>query len=82
MHSKSGNIKIMINDVGDEVIKEIFDSLKNKHQNNLEPMKGSEFVFAYAVVLQMSKNKSKAFLVIYRFSKLDKKQKSSNKLHQ
>ena len=45
-------------------------------------MKGSEFVFAYAVVLQMSKNKSKAFLVIYRFSKLDKKQKSSNKLHQ
>ena len=48
MHSKSGNIKIMINDVADEVIKEIFDSLKNKHQNNLEPMKGSEFVFAYA----------------------------------
>ena len=82
MHSKSGNIKIMINDDADKVIKEIFDSLKNKHQNNLEPMKGSEFVFAYAVVLQMSKNKSKAFLVKYRFSKLDKKQKSSNKLHQ
>ena len=34
MHSKSGNIKIMINDVADEVIKEIFDSLKNKHQNH------------------------------------------------
>ena len=51
MHSKRGNIKIMINDDADEVIKEIFDSLKNKHQNNLEPMKGSKFVFAYTHLL-------------------------------
>ena len=30
MHSKSDNIGIMINDKADEVIKEIFDSLKNR----------------------------------------------------
>ena len=30
MHSKSDNIKIMINDEADEVIKELFDLLKNK----------------------------------------------------
>ena len=38
MHSKSDNIEIMINDEGDEVIKELFDSLKNRYQNNLESM--------------------------------------------
>ena len=36
MHSKSGNIEIMINDGADEVINERFDSLKNRYQNNLE----------------------------------------------
>ena len=41
MHSKSDNIEILINDEADEVIKELFDSLKN----NLESIKGSEFVF-------------------------------------
>ena len=44
MHSKSHNIKIMITDEADEVIKGLFDSLKNRYQNNLESMKGSEFV--------------------------------------
>ena len=29
MHSKSDNIEIMINDQANEVIKELFDSLKN-----------------------------------------------------
>ena len=47
MHSKSENIEYMINDGVDEVSKNIFDSLKNRHQNNLESMKGSEFVFDY-----------------------------------
>ena len=41
----------MINDKADEVIKELFDSLKNRHQNNLESMKGSEFVFDYVHLL-------------------------------
>ena len=42
MHSKSDNIEIMINDEADEVIKELFDSLKNRYQNNLESKKGSD----------------------------------------
>ena len=36
MHSESNNIEIMINDEADEVMKELFDSLKNRYQNNLE----------------------------------------------
>ena len=47
MHSKNGNIEIMINDKADEVMKELFDSLKNRYQNNLESMKGNDFVFDY-----------------------------------
>ena len=43
MHSKHNNIEIMINDEADEVIKELFVSFKNRYQNNLESMKGSEF---------------------------------------
>ena len=39
MHLKSDNIEIIINDKADEVIKEPFDSLKNRYQNNLESMK-------------------------------------------
>ena len=48
MHSKSNNIEIMINDDADKVIKELFDSLKNRYRNNIESMKDSEFVFDYA----------------------------------
>ena len=47
MHPKSNNIEIMINDDADKVIKELFDSLKNRYRNNIESMKGSEFVFDY-----------------------------------
>ena len=47
MHSKSVNIEIMINDEADDVIEELFDSLKNRYQNNLELMEGSGFVFDY-----------------------------------
>ena len=41
----------MINDKADEVMKELFDSLKNRYQNNLESIKGSEFVFDYVHLL-------------------------------
>ena len=51
MHSKSDNIEIMINGEADEVIKELFDSLKHRYQNNLESMKDSEFVFDYVQLL-------------------------------
>ena len=47
MHSKSDNIQVMISDEPDEVIKELFDSRKNRYQNNLESIKGSELVFDY-----------------------------------
>ena len=51
MHSKSDNIDIMIIGDVDEVIKELFGSFKNRFQNNLELMKGSEFVTDYAQLL-------------------------------
>ena len=51
MHSKSDKIDIMINDDADEAIKELFDTLKNRYQNNFELMKGSEFVFHYFQLL-------------------------------
>ena len=48
MHWKKKNIEIKIND---EVIKELFDSLKNKYQNNLESMKASEFALGFIYLL-------------------------------
>ena len=51
LYSKSDNTEIMINDKADEVIKELFDSLKNRYQNNLELMKCGEFVFDYIHLL-------------------------------
>ena len=51
MHSKSDNIEIMINDEADEAIKELFDSPKNRYQNNLESMKSSEFASNYFYLL-------------------------------
>ena len=41
----------MINDEADENIKELFDSVKNRYQNNLELMKGSEFFFDHVHLL-------------------------------
>ena len=45
---------IMINNEADEVMKELFGSIKNRYQNNLESMKGSEFVFDYVYLLQIN----------------------------
>ena len=47
MHLKSDNMEIMINDEVDEVLEERSHSLKNRYQNNLKSMKGSEFVFDF-----------------------------------
>ena len=42
----------MINNDADEVIEELFKSLQNRYQNNLEEsMKGSEFFFDYVSFL-------------------------------
>ena len=51
MHSKSDNIEITKNDKVEEIIEEPFDSLKNRYQNNLGWMKGSEFLFNYVKLL-------------------------------
>ena len=51
MNSKSDKIEIMINDEVYEILIEIFDTLKNRYQNNLESMKGSEFLFDYIYLL-------------------------------
>ena len=51
MNSKSDNTKIMMNDEADEVIKQLFDSHKNRYQNNLESMEVSDFVFNYIYLL-------------------------------
>ena len=44
MHSKSDNIEIMGSDEAVKVLKKLFDSLKNRYQNNLESMRGSKLV--------------------------------------
>ena len=41
----------MINDESHEVIDELFKSLKNWYQNNLESIKGRAFLFNYAYLL-------------------------------
>ena len=51
MHSKGDNMVVKINDYVKENIKELFDSLKNRYQNNLESMKGSDFVFGCVQLL-------------------------------
>ena len=54
MHSKSGSIEIKINDEADEVIEELFDSLKNSYQNNLESITEllslSLIMFIYCII--------------------------------
>ena len=46
-----------MNDEAEKVIKSLFDSLKNRYQNNLEPMKGSEYVFDYVQLLYYKHHK-------------------------
>ena len=75
MHSKSDNIEILINDQGDEVIKELFQLLPSRYLIGLETlMKGSKFA--------LDSDKSKSWWIIYRLSWLDKKQKGNNKSYQ
>ena len=59
MHSKSDNIEITISDETDEVMKELFDSLKNRFQNNLESVNGSEFTFHYVNLMYCKCHKIK-----------------------
>ena len=45
----------MTNHEADEVIKKLLDSLKNRYQNNLKSMKGSEFFFDYVQLFNYHK---------------------------
>ena len=47
MYSKCDNIEMLINNEADEVTKKLFKLLKNRYQNNLEWIKGSEFFLDY-----------------------------------
>ena len=71
----------MINGEADEVIKSLFDSLKNRYQKNLESMKGSE---NYVHLLYYKCRKVSPNRVGLHIDSPDwiKRQKSSNKSHQ
>ena len=84
MHSKNDNKKS--DDETDEYIEELFKSLKNRYQNNLQLMKGSEFVFNYVNLLyykchKINPNCGGSYIVSPDWIK-NKKQKNNNKSHQ
>ena len=78
MRLKSDTIEIMINDEAEKIIKKVFDSFKNKYQNNLESVENSEFVFKkfvtrYQKILAAPGNNRKNIKVIkskYKYDKL------------
>ena len=84
MHSKRDNIEIKINHEAYEVIKEFFESLKNRYQNNLQLMKGSEFVFNYVHLLYYKCHKKNRNCSGSYIDSPDwiKNKKSNNKSHQ
>ena len=41
----------MISDVTDEIIEKLFNSLKNRYQNNWQSIRGDAFVFDYVKLL-------------------------------
>ena len=66
MHSKSDNFEIMIGANTNEIIKNLFDSLLQRYQKDLEAsMRGSDFVFDYVESLN------------YIFHKIDLKRSGS-----
>ena len=71
----------MINDEVDEVINNLFDWFKIQYQNNLEPMKGSNFVFDYVHLLDYKCHKRNPNCggSYIEFFEWVKKQKSNNK---
>ena len=59
MHTKSDNAEIMIGSDTNEVIEDLFKSLLQRYQKNLEEkMKGSEFIFDGVNSLHYDLNKT------------------------
>ena len=81
MHLKNDNIEIVINDEADEIIKELFNSPKNKYQKNLESMKGSEFSFDHVCFLYYKCHKINSNRV-GSYIDSPENQKSNNKSYQ
>ena len=76
MYSKSDILEIMINDEEDKV--------ENRYRDNLESMKGSEFVFHYVYLLcyncpKINQNRGGSYIDSPDWIK---NKKSNNKLHQ
>ena len=82
MYSKSDNIKNMISMEADKVIKKLFDSLKNRYQNNLKSLRDSNFVLDYVQLLYYKCQKINLHRGGSYIDSSDKKQKSNNKSHQ
>ena len=71
MHTKSHNIEVMIGRETDKIIEELFGSLLQNYQKDLEEiMKGSEFIFDSIDLLyyHLQKKRSKKRRVIYILS--------------
>ena len=72
-HAKSDNIAVMIGNETDEIIKECFNSLLQRHQQKLEKqMEGSESIFdsidkLYYKFHRINLNRGGSW-IIYRFS--------------
>ena len=85
MHSKSGNIKVMMNDKGDEIIEECFKSPVERHQNKFkESTKSIPFVFDYVRLLyykchKINPNCDESYI---DFPDWIKSKKNSNKSYQ
>ena len=57
MYSKSHNIEMMINDRAEEVIEEIFQSLRSIYQVGFETsMRGSDFIFDCVHIINVIKS--------------------------
>ena len=82
MYSESDNIKNMISMEADQVIKKLFDSLRNRYQNNLKSLRDSNFVLDYVQLLYYKCQKINLHRGGSYIDSSDKKQKSNNKSHQ
>ena len=82
MYSECDNIKNMISMEADEVIKKLFDSLKNRYQNSLKSLRDSNFVLDYVQLLYYKCQKINLHRGGSYIDSSDKKQKSNNKSHQ
>ena len=74
MHTKSDNIDILMGSDTKDIIKELFKSLLQKHQEGLEEsMTGSGFIFDSVNSLYYHLQRISLKLIKFRFSKLVKK---------